>query len=167
MTFSAGRVKRNVDQADAGAWLLDGLARIADAAAEAQVRIALAPEPGHIVGTLDDFTLVRDATKQMTEAPLLLSLDAGLTTVTGERTPTQAIKEFGTVLGAVSLSDRLGQENTHRPLGEGDMNLPAILGALDDADYEGLVTVKLPRDSHRADELIPQSLDWLMDNLPN
>ncbi len=167
VTITAGRVRRNVSQANAGAWLLDGLTRITEAAAEAGVRVALEPAPGQMVATLDDFKLVRDALKQMTEAPLHLSLDVGNTNATGERTPQQAVKEFSAILAAVSVADAKAGNPRHLPLGEGDIDLPAVLGALSDVEYEGLIAVKLPTDSHRADETIPNSIDWLLENLPS
>lgn len=167
VTFAAGRAKRNVSQANAGAWLLDGLKRIAEAGANAGVRVALEPEPGHIVGTLDDFMLVRETVKQMTDAPLHLGLDAGPTFVAGGRSPHQAVKEFAAILGAVSIEDMPRGVHRHMPFGEGDMDVPAVLAALQEIDFEGLVTVKLPRDSFRADELIPGSIEWLMENLPS
>lgn len=167
VTFSAGRIRRNVSQGDAGAWLLDGLTRIAEAAAAAGVKVALEPAPGHMVATLDDFTLVRDATKQMSEAPLHLALDLGNTHATGERAPHQAVKEFAAILAAVSIADGRRGAPGHLPFGSGDMDVPAVLAALQDVDYEGLVTVKLPKDSDRADEMVSGSIDWLLENLPS
>lgn len=167
VTFSAGRVRRNVSQANAGAWLLDGLTRIVEYAAEEGVKVALEPAPGHIVATLDDFTLVRDATKQMTDAPLHLALDVGNTETRGERAPHQAVKEFSAILAAVSLADRKPDDATPLPFGKGKVDIPAVLSALRDVDYEGLVTVKLPQDSHRADDAIPASIDWLLEHLPS
>jgi len=167
VTFTAGRIRRNVSQANAGAWLLDGLTQIAEAGAEADVKVALEPAAGHMVATLDDFALVRDATKQMTAAPLHLSLDLANTFTTGNRAPHQAVKEFGAILAAVSIADAAGTTPTHLPLGSGAMDVPAALGALQAIDYEGLITVRLPNDSHRADEVVPTSIDWLLENLPS
>ena len=167
VTFTAGRLRRNTDQANAGAWLLDGLSQIAEAAAKANVRVALEPAPGHMVATLDDFMLVRDTLKQMTDAPLHLALDIGNTLTTGERAPHQAVKEFSAILAAVSVADVRSGNARHLPFGEGDADIPAVLAALRDVDYEGLISVKLPTDSHRADETIPGSIDWLLENLPS
>jgi len=166
VTFTAGRVKRNVSQADAGVWLLDGLKAIAEHAAQEGVVAALEPEPGHIVATVDDFQLVRDTARQMTDAPLSLALDVGHVMVSGERAPHRAIKEFSGILAAVAVNDMKRGVHQHLPLGEGDMDVPAVLAALQDIEYEGLIAVKLPRDSFRADEMIPRSIDWLLENLP-
>lgn len=168
VTFTAGRPKRGVDQANAANWLLDGLAQLSEAAGQKNVTLALEPEPGHMVGKLDDFKLVRDTVKQMTEAPpLQLALDVGHVAVAGDRAPHQAVKEFSAVLGAVAVSGTRDGVHAHLPLGEGDVSIPEVLSRLRDVDYGGLITVKLPRDSYRADALIPSAIDWLLDNVPS
>ena len=167
VSFFAGRPQRKVSQANAGAWLLDGLARVADAAAEQGVVVALEPEPGHIVGTLDDFKLVREAVKQATQSPLQLALDTGHCLVVGDRDPASAVKEFAAILGTVALEDMKRGVHEHLPFGQGDMDVPAILRALEEIGYERLVTVELSRESHRAHQAIPESLEWLQDNLPS
>ncbi|WP_420391783.1 sugar phosphate isomerase/epimerase family protein [Acuticoccus sp.] len=167
VSFFAGRPQRGVSQQNAGAWLLDGLAKVANLGAGANVVVALEPEPGHMVATLDDFQLVRDALKQMTDAPLALALDTGHCLVTGDREPASAVKEFAPVLGAVAIEDMRRGVHEHLPFGEGDMDVPAVLAALDEVGYEGLVSVELSRESHRAHEIIPRSMDYLLENLPS
>ena len=45
----------------------------------------------------------------------------------------------------------------HLPLGEGDMDIARVLGALRDVGYQRLVSLELSRDSHRADRLVPET----------
>lgn len=167
VAFSSGRPRRSAGGQDAGVWLLDGLKQVADLAAEAGVVAAVEPGPGHIVATVDDFKLVRETLKQMTDAPLHLALDAGHCLVTGDREPQAAIKEFAPVLGAVQLEDMKRGLHRHLPFGEGDMDVDAVLASLEEIGYERLVTVELPHESHRADEAIPEALDWLHTHLPS
>lgn len=167
VTFTAGRLRRNVSASNAATWLLDGLTQIADQAAKAGVAVALQPTPGHMVATLDDFMAVRETVKQMTDAPLHLSLDLTHVAATGERAPHQAVKEFSATLKAVSVSGADKGKPAHLPLGKGDLDVAATLGALRDVDYEGLIAVKLPELSHRADEEIPAAIDWLLDHVPS
>ncbi len=168
LIFTTGRPKRAVNQSDAATWMLDGLSQLSEAAAAKNVTLALEPEPGHMVGKLDDFKLVRDTVKQMTEAPpLRLALDVGHVVAAGDRSPHQAVKEFSAVLGAVSVSGMENGVHRHLPLGEGDVSIPDVLSRLRDVDYGGLIAVKLPQDSHRADKTIPTSIDWLLDNVPS
>jgi sugar phosphate isomerase/epimerase len=51
--------------------------------------------------------------------------------------------------------------HVHLPFGEGDMDIPACLGALEAIGFSRLVCVELSRESHRADTMIPESLRWL------
>ncbi|MEK8106269.1 TIM barrel protein [Micromonospora sp. M12] len=46
----------------------------------------------------------------------------------------------------------------HRAPGEGDVDFPAVLGALTEVGYAGLVSLELSRDAHRADTLVPAAL---------
>ncbi|MCF3936310.1 sugar phosphate isomerase/epimerase [Acuticoccus sp. M5D2P5] len=165
--FTSGRTRRGVSQQDAGVWLLDGLRQVVEFAAEEGVVATLEPAPGHMVGTLDDFVLVRETLKQMTDAPLRLSLDVGHSLVTNDRDPAKAVKEFAPVLGAVSLEDMKRGVHAHLPFGEGDMNIPAVLKTLEEIEFQGLVTVELPLHSPRAHEMIVASYDWLQENLPS
>lgn len=167
VSFSSGRPRRGVSGQDAGVWLLDGLKQVADFAAEAGVVAAVEPGPGHIVATVDDFRLVRETLKQMTDAPLRLALDVGHCLVTGEREPEAAVREFASVLGAVQIEDMKRGVHRHLPFGEGDMDVIAVLAALEGIGYERLVTVELVHESYRADEAIPEALDWLTAHLPS
>jgi hypothetical protein len=46
------------------------------------------------------------------------------------------------------------------------MDIPAILAALDQIGFDKLVCVELSRESHRADTMIPTSLEHLRSLLP-
>jgi L-ribulose-5-phosphate 3-epimerase len=61
----------------------------------------------------------------------------------------------------VQIEDMRRGIHEHLPFGEGDMDIPAALKALDHAEYTGLVGVELPRDSHRGPDLARRSLDYL------
>jgi sugar phosphate isomerase/epimerase len=41
------------------------------------------------------------------------------------------------------------------------MDIPACLDALEAVGFPGLVCVELSRESHRADTMVPRSLDYL------
>ena len=71
------------------------------------------------------------------------------------------MREFAKKIGTVSIEDMKRGEHIHLAFGEGDMNTPAILDALDEIGFGGLVCVELSRESHRADTMIPQALDYL------
>ena len=156
VSFWAGVPKPGVDRDLAGAWLRDGVARVLEHAERAGVAAALEPEPGMLVETLDDWAaLSRDL------PTLTLALDLGHCLVTGEREPPAAVREFAAGIGTVAIEDMRRGDHTHLPFGEGDMDIPACLDALEAVGFPGLVCVELSRESHRADTMVPASLAWL------
>ena len=51
--------------------------------------------------------------------------------------------------------------HVHLPFGEGDMDVAAVLDALDEIGFQRLVCVELSRESPQADRAIPGSIAWL------
>ncbi len=157
VSFWAGVPQPGVDRGEAGAWLLEGVAQVLDHARRRGVTAALEPEPGMLVETLDDWALLHSHLPR-----LALALDLGHCLVTQEREPPAAVREFAPHLGTVAIEDMRRGDHTHLPFGEGDMDIPACLDALEAVGFARLVCVELSRESHRADRMIPQSLDWLL-----
>jgi sugar phosphate isomerase/epimerase len=148
--------KPGIDRDEAGAWLREGLTEIVAYAAERNVVACLEPEPGMLIETLDDYAAL--------DIPgLRLALDTGHCLVTGEREPAAAVGEFADRLGTVALEDMARGVHVHLPFGEGDMDVPAVLDALDAIGFEKLICVELSRESHRADLMVPASLRYLRD----
>jgi D-psicose/D-tagatose/L-ribulose 3-epimerase len=156
MSFWAGVPLPGVDRGEACTWLMTGISHVLEHATRRGVAAALEPEPGMLVETLDDWALL-----QAHMPALKLALDLGHCLVTQEREPPAAVHEFASHLGTVAIEDMRRGDHTHLPFGEGDMDIPACLGALEAVGFRGLVCVELSRESHRADRMIPQALDWL------
>jgi sugar phosphate isomerase/epimerase len=156
VSFWAGVPRPGLDRDIAAAWLREGAARVLEHADRRGVVAALEPEPGMLVETLDDWTeLSRDLPS------LTLALDLGHCLVTDEREPPAAVREFAASIGTVAIEDMRRGDHTHLPFGEGDMDIPACLDALEAVGFPGLVCVELSRESHRADTMVPRSLAWL------
>jgi D-psicose/D-tagatose/L-ribulose 3-epimerase len=156
VSFWAGVPRPGLDRDLAAAWLREGVARVLEYAERRGVVAALEPEPGMLVETLDDWVgLSRDL------PTLTLALDLGHCLVTGEREPPAAVREFAASIGTVAIEDMRRGDHTHLPFGEGDMDIPACLDALETVGFPGLVCVELSRESHRADTMVPRSLEWL------
>lgn len=156
MSFWAGVPRPGVMPAQAAIWLRDGIAEVLEHAAARGVTAALEPEPGMLVETVDDWAGLREGLPGLT-----LALDLGHLLVTGERDPAAAVREFAPHLGTVAIEDMARGVHIHLPFGEGDMDIPACLDALEGIGFQRLVCVELSRESHRADTMIPQSLRWL------
>ena len=51
----------------------------------------------------------------------------------------------------------------HLPFGEGEMDVPGVLGTLEKVGFGGLVCVELSRESPRAHAAIPEAIRFLKD----
>jgi D-psicose/D-tagatose/L-ribulose 3-epimerase len=156
VSFWAGVPKPGVGRGEAKGWLEEGIDRVLAHAERRGVVAALEPEPGMLIETLDDYAeLARD------RPALRLALDTGHCLVTQEREPAAAVREFADRLGTVALEDMKRGVHIHLPFGEGDMDVPALLDALEAIGFDRLVCLELSRDSHRADTMVPAALDYL------
>lgn len=115
------------------------------------VRLALEPEPGHFVGTLDEF----DA---LAEPRFSLMLDVGHLLVNDRHQPAAAIERYRERLAGVQLDDmRLGVHE-HLAPGAGDVDWRAVFGACAALPASLTACFELSRDSHRFDELAPAAI---------
>lgn len=152
-SFWAGTPVPGVDRGESWRWLVDGVADVVDYAGDRGVLAAFEPEPGMLVENCDDWRRLAEAVPG-----LALALDTGHCIVTGRHEPADAVRWFGEHLGACAVEDMPRGRHEHRAPGEGDMDLAAVLGALREVRYPGLVSLELSRDSHRADTLAPGAL---------
>ncbi len=154
MSFWAGVPKPGVNLDQARAWLREGVETIVNIADRLGVVAALEPEPGMLVETADDY-------RALDVPGLKLALDTGHCIVTGERDPAASVTMFADDIGTVAIEDMKRGVHVHLPFGEGDMNVPSVLKALQDIGYSKLVCVELSRESHRADVMVPAALAFL------
>ncbi|WP_200900399.1 sugar phosphate isomerase/epimerase family protein [Rubrobacter aplysinae] len=149
------------DPGEAWRRLAEGVGLVLERASELGVTAAFEPEPGMLVETPDGYARLAGEIEKLSggvSESLSLALDTGHCLVTGEREPEEAVREFAGSLGTVSIEDMPRGVHEHRPFGEGDMDVPAVLGALRKVGFGRLVCVELSRESHRAHEEIPGSL---------
>jgi sugar phosphate isomerase/epimerase len=153
VSFWAGVLAPGLDRDEAWAWLVDGVADVAAHARDRRVTVAIEPEPGMLLDDCDDWMRLALDIPDVT-----LALDTGHCIVSGRWSPDAAVREFAPLLGAVAVEDMPRGRHEHRAPGEGDMDLPAVLGALREVGHRGLVSFELSRDSHRADQLVGQTI---------
>ncbi len=158
MSFWAGARKPGVPLGQAQDWLAEGVERTLEHAARVGVPAAMEPEPEIevVVHTVDEY-----AALQARFPSLELALDLGHVMVTQERVPEESIIEFADRIGSISLEDMQRGVHHHLAFGDGDMNIPACLDALERIDFRRLVCVELSADSGRADMMVPHALSWL------
>jgi sugar phosphate isomerase/epimerase len=143
------------------AWEVLGaaLCPVLDAAVEAGVPLAIEPEPGHLLESLDDFQRLR---AQLGDHPLLgLTLDIGHCQCLEPRRPADCVTAAGPWLRHVQIEDMRRGVHEHLPFGDGEIDFPPVLAALDATGYQGLTVVELPRHSHAGPELARSSMEFL------
>lgn len=151
VSFWAGVPRPGVSPEDARGWLLEGVEAVRSHAVAHGVVVALEPEPGMAIADLDDFLA-------FVPPDLPLALDTGHCLVTGERDPADAVHEFAHRIATITVEDMRRGEHVHLPFGDGDMDVPSLLSAIEEINFAGLVCVELSRDSHRAHEMIPAAI---------
>ncbi len=154
MSFWAGVPKPGVTAAQVRDWVAEGAAEIARRAEQLGTVAALEPEPGMAIETAADW-------QALAIPGLRLALDTGHCLVTGEMDPADAVRRYAADLGTVAIEDMARGVHVHLPFGEGDMDVPGVLAALNEVGFSGLVCVELSRESHRADTMVPGALAWL------
>ncbi|MFF8605925.1 sugar phosphate isomerase/epimerase family protein [Streptomyces sp. NPDC015346] len=154
---------------EATAWkrLAESLTPVLDAAAAARVPLAVEPEPGHLLATLDDFHHLRGLLGDPEPAVLGLTLDIGHCQCLEPAAPADCLRAAAPWLHHVQIEDMRRGVHEHLPFGEGEIDFPPVLAALADltaGGYQGLTVVELPRHSHAGPELARTSLAFLRDH---
>lgn len=152
VSFWAGVPGPDVDRDQAWDWLVEGV-RALERTSGGWVDLAVEPEPGMLVEDTADWERLAAAVPG-----LRLALDTGHCLVAGDLGPDEAVRRHAADLGTVAVEDMRRGVHEHLAFGTGDVDLPAVLGALTEVGWTRLVTVELSRDSHRADVMVSAAL---------
>ena len=139
----------DVERDDAWRFLTEGVVALQERVAPLGVRIAFEPEPGMLVSSLADWERLRDATSI---PDLGLALDVGHVPCTERISAGDAIRQYGAALRTVHLDDTRNGVHEHLQIGEGSLDWPDIMRALDEVGFDGVASVELSRHSHAAPE---------------
>lgn len=129
-------------------------------AIERDVELAFEPEPGMFVERPTGYF---EILRRLGEpgAKLGLCLDVGHLLVTGDVPVGNVIRECAPHLVHVHLDDIAGGVHEHRMFGQGDLDLPEVLGALREVGFAGLAAVELSRDAHRGAQAAEEAMEHL------
>ncbi|UCM90384.1 sugar phosphate isomerase/epimerase family protein [Streptomyces marincola] len=152
----SGRVPPGTGEAEAWRRLAGALAPVLDLAQGAGVPLAVEPEPGMLVDTLAAFHRLRRDLDGVR-----LTLDLGHCHCLEPDPVPDCVAAAAPWTAHVQIEDMRRGVHEHLPFGEGEMDFPPVLAALDATGYAGLVSVELPRHSHAGPELARRSLDFL------
>jgi len=160
VSFFSGILPADAAAADGWARLRDRIPALVEYAGERGVRLALEPEPGMLVETVDDALRLHSEVGAPPE--LGITVDVGHCLVVEPDGVEGALRAAAPYLSNVQLDDMPRTHHEHRPFGEGDIDLPLVLATLADIGYTGVAAVELPRHSHDAPRLALDSRAALM-----
>jgi L-ribulose-5-phosphate 3-epimerase len=122
------------------------------------VPLAFEPEPGMFVDTMTQFAELQ---RRMGTGDLGLALDIGHLQCLGETPIADRIRQWGSLLRVVHIEDMRTGVHDHVMFGDGEIDFPPVLAALDEVGYEGGVFVELSRHSHDAVRTAQRSIEFL------
>ncbi|MFE9258751.1 sugar phosphate isomerase/epimerase family protein [Streptomyces sp. NPDC006879] len=157
----SGVLPEDTDEDTAWKRLGEALEPVLAAADRTGVPLAVEPEPGHLLATLADFHRLRADLGD--PPPLGLTLDIGHCQCLEPQPPADCVRQAAPWLHHVQIEDMRRGIHEHLPFGEGEIDFPPVLSALEEVHYQGLVVVELPRHSHAGPELATRSLRFLRD----
>ncbi len=159
VSFWSGILPTGFDPATGWQRLVDGCAALIDYATARGVTLGFEPEPGMLVENLAGYDRLRATLGD--PANFGLTLDIGHCRCNEPLAVPDCVRLAGPRLVNVQIDDmRLGVHE-HLEFGEGEIDFPPVLAALDEVGYRGLVAVELPRHSHAAPGVARRSIDFL------
>lgn len=150
-----------VDLPDAQAWdrLVSGCEEVVKAADEHGVSLGFEPEPGMFVATMAGYEQLLE--RLGGPERLGLTLDIGHCRCLEPLPVPDCVRRGADRLVNVQIDDMRRGVHEHLEFGEGEIDFPPVLTALDEVGYRGLVSVELPRHSHAAPAVARRSLSFL------
>lgn len=148
VSFWSGARPADVPPEEATRRLVARVGRLVEEAARSGVDLAFEPEPGMFVETVAEWRVLDAALGSPRRFGL--ALDVGHVLATGEGDPAAIVREAAPRLTTVAIEDMRRGVHEHLMFGDGHLDLPAVLDALDDVGYARIVSVELPRHAHDA-----------------
>lgn len=139
---------------EARARLIDRLGGLLDEAEARGVRLALEPEPGHLIATVADWAELRE----QLGSRLGMSLDVGHLLVGEEGSLEAVVGPHRDAVWNVQLDDMRRGVHEHLVPGEGEVDWAEVRAFLATLPAETPACFELSRDSHRFHELAPRLL---------
>jgi sugar phosphate isomerase/epimerase len=159
VSFWSGIKPAGVTDTVAADRLVSGCAKVVAAADKAGVPLGFEPEPGMFVEDLDGYDRLFERLGR--PACFGLTLDIGHCRCLERESVPNCVRRAGSRLVNVQIDDMRRGVHEHLEFGEGEIDFPPVLAALDEIGYRGLVAVELPRHSHAAPDVCRRSLDFL------
>ena len=143
--------------------LVDGLTEVVEEAELLEVDVAFEPEPGMFSETLPDYLKLKE---RIPSRRFGLALDLGHVMVTQECSLPDAVRDYRGHIMTMSIEDMKRGVHDHLPFGQGDIDFPPLMAAIQEIGYRGMVSVELSRQSATAVETARKAERFLSPFLP-
>lgn len=159
----SGAVHDGADDEEAYQRLVPGLADVLAYAREASVTVALEPEPGMLVDTLEGLEQLdqRLAAAGVDAAALRLTVDIGHLHCLGETPIADRLRRWRDRIANVHIEDMRAGVHEHLEFGRGEIDFAPIVAAFGEIQYAGPVVVELSRHSHDAPAAARRAYEFL------
>lgn len=153
-----GPVPVGTSDEEATEQFLEGLGTVAERAEEVGVDVLVEPEPDLLIETSDEFL---DLMERVDSPRVGCNFDAGHFFCVGED-PAELVEKLEPHTRHYHLEDiPADRTHEHTQLGDGGMDIEGFLTAVEDAGYDGFVTVELYPYGETAAETARGAMDYL------
>ncbi|MGE3408415.1 MAG: sugar phosphate isomerase/epimerase family protein [Pirellulales bacterium] len=154
----SGVVHDNASENEVWERLVPPLRELLAYATQRGVALGFEPEPGMFIDTMARF----EQLLEKVDGPMMkLTLDIGHLHCQGETPLASYIGRWGPRLVNVHIEDLRRGIHEHLPFGEGEIDFPPVLAALQSSGYRGGLHVELGRHGHMAPAAARQSFEFL------
>lgn len=158
VSFWSGKAVADVPADVAQKRLIEGCQAVLLTASELSVPLAFEPEPGMFTESVGDWEMLA---AELDDPLFRLTLDIGHCLCTERETIPEVIRRVAPRLAYVQIDDMKRGVHDHLNFGEGDVDFPPTLAALNEVGFDGLISVELSRHSHTAHTTVPGSIAFL------
>jgi sugar phosphate isomerase/epimerase len=138
--------------------LASGCKVLIDYAGEKNVRLAFEPEPGMFI---ESFAQYAQLIELVNDPHFGLTIDIGHVHCVEEGPIASHLRQWAGRLFNVHIEDMRRGVHEHLRFGEGEIDFPPVIAALNEIGYTGCVNVELSRHSHLAPEVLRESYEFL------
>jgi sugar phosphate isomerase/epimerase len=163
VSFWSGIVRDGAGDRESMNRLVDGLAQVIDYAEQHDVPLAFEPEPGMFIGTMPRFADLLSALQHHGVDPgrIQLTIDIGHLHCQGELPIVGKLADWADRLVNVHIEDMRAGVHEHLMFGEGEIDFPPVIEALQKIGYSGLIAVELSRHAHMGPQAAQQAYSFL------
>jgi L-ribulose-5-phosphate 3-epimerase len=158
VSFWSGILREEISDGSAFDRLAAGCREVIHYADGKNVRLAFEPEPRMFIET---FAQYRKLLQRIDAPHFGLTIDIGHVQCVEDGSIDEHLREWSNKLFNVHIEDMKRGIHEHLRFGEGEIDFPNVLSALQEIGYAGGVNVELSRHSHMAPEVMRESFAFL------